>query len=70
VGAYSTLNITREDAMKLILSKVVGAPDGVLEDLLYSLYSDRLLYNYRIVSEYEGDEDAREFPNCRWSFND
>lgn len=61
MGAYSTMSITREDAMKEILSRVVSASDEMLEDLLFDLIGNKTLYNFRIVGEYTNDDGALEY---------
>lgn len=69
MGAYSTMSITREDALKEILSRIVGAPDGVLEDLLFDIVGQKALYNFRVVSQYDNDgslEYSQYTDGFRW----
>jgi hypothetical protein len=52
MGAYSTVSITKEDAIKEILAALDEATDEELADALFALKRERTLYNYRIVDNY------------------
>ena len=62
MGWKSTIDITREDAMKEILRHLDDVPDEqlgrVLEEVLGGYDHG---HNYRIVPRYSGDPDTREF---------
>lgn len=47
----STMEITREDILKEILSRLINASDKQLEDFLVDL-TPNMPFNYRVVSEY------------------
>ncbi len=58
MGVYSTVEITRQDAMRVILDKLDTATDEQIADLLFDLIGregvpNSRLENYTIVSEYE-----------------
>jgi len=55
MGADSTLNITREDALQLGIKKLLEADDTQLERVLHDLV-DNNLYYFNIVSEYSYTE--------------
>lgn len=59
MGACSTMDITREDAMTEIMSHLFHASDDEIAEVLYELVGHRRLYNFCIVSEYkEPDENG------------
>lgn len=53
MGAHSTMEITRRDAMSLIREALEEASDEEINRVLYDLWGDKRLYNFRIVSDYE-----------------
>ena len=58
MGAYSTVQITREDALKELtkaIAKLGSASNEELEDLLETFYGERKLYNFSIVPSYTPD---------------
>ena len=52
MGAHSTLNITREDAIAEAIKSLATATDEELEEALFELVGDKKLTNFRIVPEY------------------
>lgn len=66
MGWRSTMDITREDALKEIMGKLLRASDDELEDVLLSLFEDSL-YNYNIVSRYEDEDDEDYYRRYRGS---
>lgn len=56
MGSYSTIEITRKDAEDLIRNKINSSSDSQLSDMLFSMYRDEHLYNYRIVDNYVGSD--------------
>lgn len=59
MSAYSTMKITRKDAMKVIINSLMDASDEKIEEILFELKRDRL-YNYKIVSQYETENPEDE----------
>ncbi len=55
MGACSTIEITKEDAIKLITDNLNRASDSELEDLCYTLWGEKRLRNFSIVNEYNKD---------------
>lgn len=55
MGAHSTINISREKARNVLLSKITVANDKELEDYMDALLYDHL-YNCRIT-----DEDIEDY---------
>jgi hypothetical protein len=55
MGVHTTLDITRTDAIYEITNALRSASDQELENVLYSLYGDKLLYNFSIVPDYKGE---------------
>lgn len=58
MSIYSTLAITRADALSEIQRRLQGALDHELEDILLTLVGDRerasgRVHNYLIVQDYE-----------------
>lgn len=68
MGVYSTLDITRNDALKEIMGKILTADDSELEEILFTLFSEKTLNNFRIVNEYEF-EDGYDSDGCRREYN-
>lgn len=56
MSVYSTLDITREDGLKLLLKGIMDISDQELEDLLLAMYGSKILHNFRVVIDYEGSE--------------
>jgi hypothetical protein len=52
MGADSTLDITREDALKEIARHLETASDEEIANALYELVGHRLMYNFWMVKEY------------------
>ncbi len=67
MGAKSTIEITRKDALdfidRLLKNKI---SDEELEKIMEILYGDKLLYNYSIV-EYYSYSSTSPFDDVRWS---
>ena len=49
MGAYSTLFITRADALKVISSKLEKATDEELGDMLCALLKEKTLHNFWVA---------------------
>jgi hypothetical protein len=61
MSAYTTLRITREDAIFSIIQKLQTADNEQLEDICEKLEIGGSLYNYLITSEYRpGERNFRE----------
>lgn len=60
MSAYSTMNITRDDAISLIMSRLLGASDEKVEDMLLELVGRDWLNNFSIVRQYE-DYDENDY---------
>ena len=56
MGAYSTMEITRADAFAEIIRALSSASDYELEQVLFDLVGEKLLYNFSIVSDYESTD--------------
>ena len=56
MGAYSTMEITRADALAEIIRALAAASNYDIENVLFTLLSDRLLYNFSIVEDYESTD--------------
>lgn len=71
MGCASPLNITREDAIQLLLRKGFHLNNSKLEELLNEVFPggsmDRLI-DFHVVYSYSGDRD--DYPNCKWRIND
>lgn len=52
MSIYSTLDITRADALSEILKKLSCATDAELEEVLFALFAERTWYNFNIVPSY------------------
>jgi hypothetical protein len=62
MSAFSTLRITRGAAMRMMIQEITGPiSDERLERFLDELLRDRL-YNVRIISDYEQDNDDDLLP--------
>jgi len=61
MGIYSTIDITREDAISLIMKGIEESSDDELADALFDLYGNKTLNNYFIVSSYEESEQISCF---------
>ena len=57
MSAYSTINITREKAVEILIRRVTEADRNTLEDMMDSLLAPRL-YNCVIVDDPEKSEDC------------
>lgn len=64
MGVYSTLDITREDAIRLIIMRLRAhdcslCSDEELSQALFAICGDRVLHNFIIVSpeDYEKSEN-------------
>lgn len=55
MSIYSTMDITREDALREIERNLRNATDEQVEDMLFAMTRDWNSYNFRIVANYEGD---------------
>ena len=61
MSANSTMDITREDALREIVSHLFDATNKEIADLLYELVGRQRLYNFCIVSSYTGDGEGLEY---------
>ena len=68
MGYLSTCEITAEDALEYIKRGISNLTNEEMEDLLCSLYSDKLYLNFRIVSEYD-QYKARQFCHLKVIFD-
>lgn len=55
MGAHSTMEITRGDALDEILVVIRQASNEELENVLFSLFGDCTLHNFMIVKDYNSD---------------
>ena len=53
MGAYSTLDITREDALEAIRARLNRCNDDELAEAMFGLFGDRTLCNFTIVDKYD-----------------
>ena len=58
MGACSTMDITREDALGEIVKHLFTASDDKIAEVLYDLVGYDRLYNFKIVREYEEPDDG------------
>lgn len=57
MGAYSTVTLTRQQAIDKINSlDVESLTNEELENILFAMYGDREVHNYGIINEGENDE--------------
>jgi hypothetical protein len=63
------MEITREDAVKLIQNELAKMTKQQLEETLFTLYADNKLYNFNLVEDYNGDWDIK-FIDRQDEFND
>lgn len=61
MGVHTTCSITREDAIQEIIRKLFNASDDELSSMMFALYGDETLQNYRIVYGYEPNNESRQF---------
>jgi membrane-bound lytic murein transglycosylase B len=66
MSVYTTLDVTRSDAIMAIVQRVVSATDEQLAEMLFELVGregiqDSMLANFRIVSDYNDSEEWRRF---------
>lgn len=54
MGAYSTMEITRQDAISVILQNLHTASDEEISDMLFELVGRKNLHNFKIVADYNG----------------
>ena len=60
MGAYSTVDLTRDEAINMIMNALDEATDEEVADALGSLVSERTINNYRIINpEPQHDDMAR-----------
>lgn len=55
MGVFSTMEITRKDAIHEIQTRLETAPNEIIEHMLFALLSNEFLYNYDIVADYNSD---------------
>lgn len=53
MGAYSTLDITRKDALDAIRARLERCNDTELAEAMFGLFGDRTLCNFTIVDKYD-----------------
>jgi len=58
MGAKSTCDITKEDALSEIMKHLLKASDRQLEEVLEDLVGDDYLLNFSIVTEYLDDDSG------------
>ena len=59
---YSTMQITKNDALGIIMKKLLTATDEQIEDMLFDLVGRDWLNNFIIVNEYDDvEEDSYEY---------
>lgn len=51
MSAYTTENISREEAERAVIEAVPKMTNEQLEQALFAIYQDKRLYNYSIVEE-------------------
>ncbi len=65
MGARSTMEITRNDAVAEIMRALTSASDEQISMILEDLIGGKHLYNFNIVQDYKGDwtikYDGRNF---------
>ncbi len=66
MGVCSTMDITREDAVRVILDQLAAAPDEALCAVLYDLVGGehsrgKWLNDFRIVSQYDREGRSLSF---------
>jgi hypothetical protein len=54
MGVYSTMAITRQDALAEIMQRLQTASDEQVAAVLFDLTHHQRLFNYSIVPNYEG----------------
>jgi len=63
MGIYSSVTISREEAESAIKEAAENLDkysDQELEDVLFGIFSNKVLYNYRIVPEDQADISSYE----------
>lgn len=58
MGAYSTVDITRDEAISRIVDRLNTATNAELENALFALTQDHVLDNYRVYDTQEEIDDA------------
>lgn len=61
MSVYTTLEITREDAIELILKRVLSADNECLERMAFEAWGVENNYNFNIVSEYDENDSYRDY---------
>lgn len=62
MGAYTTLDIKRQDAIDFILRNAENLTNDELEEVVFEMLKLRTLHNYKIVPDADNDcEDLMEF---------
>lgn len=64
MGVYSTMDITRADAIDAIrveLDKVDNLSDEHLEEMMFTLFGPEMLNNFRIVDKYTNNDQHHEW---------
>lgn len=56
MSIYSTLSITREDAIVLIMKNLSSLTDNELADACQTVWGEKHLHNFSIVTSYESDD--------------
>lgn len=68
MSAYSTVNITQDDAIELINRVHLRyLKDRQIEDILFILYGEDTLHNFSIVPEYN-KEWGVQYPDVKHEF--
>lgn len=63
MGACSTIEITRADALAVIFKELNSASDKTVDEILYRLVGQEWLHNFQIVNEYT-EERASAITNA------
>lgn len=64
MGVYSTMDITREDAVNLLREKLDSSDeitDDELSEMMFGLFSERTLNNFSIVPKYDESRDGANY---------
>jgi len=67
MGVISTMEITREDALKELkkaASRFDEMSDVELEDLMVAFYAEKTMHNFSIVNGYDEDSNWQYREGC------
>ena len=70
MSVYTTCEITKEDALELIMKILSFATNKQLADMLFDLYAEDTLYNFKIINNYEDSDWDHKYCDIEHEFED